>query len=173
MKKIKTLTVFFAFILCVFTSCETTKGGEMLPFNAIIGVGGPLEFKEDFIKSNRTYGALYWNEIGELVEDITSPKFRTFIVTEKAQLEDIFSVYPDIDLEKNMIVMYVFTAIYVRALKITNITLFNEKLKIDFKYQKGKPDHNDATSPQTRFLVLRMNKLDIDTLEFNLLNPRG
>jgi len=72
-----------------------------------------------------------------------------------------------------MVVIYAFPAIYVRPLIITSIKLVNENLKIDFKYQKGKPGHNDASMPQARFLVLKMDKLDIDTVEFNLLNPRG
>jgi len=175
---IKTLAVFIAFLLCAFTGCETTKGEEMLPFNATQDVGGPLAFREDFLKENRTYGVLFWNgngdpwDIRNLEWDETSQKFRAFIITEKAQMDEIFSVYPAIDFEKDMVVMYAYTCIYMgRELKITSVTLDNKNLKIDFKIVAGKPGYKDASMPQTRFLVLRMDKLDIDTVEFTLLNP--
>ena len=102
MKKIGTLTVFTAFLLFAFTGCEMTKGEEMLPFNATQDVGGSLTFKEDFLKANRIFGTIYQNENGEWEwnRDETSPRYRTFIITEKAQLDEIFSVYPDIDFEK-------------------------------------------------------------------------
>ena len=157
-------------------------GEEMLPFNAMIGAGGPLAYKEEFLKTNRTYGVKYpnenWNpEDGSSPKgfiDLTSPKFRTFIITEKARLDEIFSVCPEIDFEKEMVVMYAFTSVYNgRDLKITSITLDNKNLKIEFKYVEGKPGHKDASSPQTRFFVIKMDKLDMDTVEFTLLNPSG
>jgi hypothetical protein len=153
------------------------SGEETLPFNAK-GIGLPLEFKEGFLEANRTYGAYYRNE--DSVDwttrwkyDETSPKFRTFIITEKARLDEIFSVYPEIDFEKEMVVMYAYTSMYGRARIITSITLDNKNLKIEFKISEGKPGYADASMPFTRFLVLRMDKLDIDTVEFTLLNPRG
>jgi len=170
-KHFKILTVFTVFLLCVLTGCETTKGEEMLPYNAILGLGGPLEFKEDFLKANRTYGVLYQNENGDGEEDFTSPKFRTFIITEKIQLDDIFSVCPVIDFEKEMVVMYAYTSIYGRERIITSITFNNKKLKIKFKIAEN--EKNDASVPQTRFLVIKLDKLDIDTAEFTLLNPLG
>ena len=150
------------------------EGKEMLPFNAIImGNDGSLAYKEDFLRANRTYGVLYQNENGDGEEDFTSPKFRTFIITEKIQLDDIFSVCPVIDFEKEMVVMYAYTSVYGRERIIRSITLKNKNLKIEFKIAEGKPGYKDASVPQTRYLVLRMEKLDIDTAEFTLLNPRG
>ena len=62
---IRALTVCIPVLLCAFTGCETTKGGETLPFNAILDLGGPFAFREDFLKANRTYGAFYQNENGD------------------------------------------------------------------------------------------------------------
>jgi len=171
---IKTLTVCIPILLCVFTGCGATKGDEMLPlpYNAIIGLGGPLKFKEDFLKANgQLYGSSYLNENGEW--DVMPPEFRTFIITEKAQLDEIFSVCPDIDFDNEMVVIYAFTGIYGRERKITSIILDNKNLKIEFKYVEGKPGYKDASMPQTRFLVIKMDKLDIDAVKFTLLNPRG
>ena len=157
----------------LFAGCETTKDEGLLPFNAMLGAGGHLEYREDFLKINRTYGAIYKNEDGDIVEDLTSPRFRTFIITEIAQMDEIFSVYPDINFEKDMIVVHFYTSSIGREIIITNITLNNKNLKISFKYSKGKTGYADASSPQTRFLVLKLDKLDIDMIEFKLLNLRG
>jgi len=150
----------------VDTGEETT-----LPFNAMIGAGGPLSFREDFLKANRLYAVLYLNENGkwEWEWDETLPQFRTFIITEKAQLDEIFSVYPDIDFEKDMVVLYVYPDTSSGEIKITSITLVNKYLKIKFKIADGKPGYGNATAPQIHFLPLRMDKLDIDTVEFTLL----
>jgi len=156
-------------LLCAFSSCETTKDEEILPFNAIIGAGGPLTYKEDFLKANKTYGSYNFN--GNRVDDETSPKFRTFIITEKARMNEIFSFYPDIDFEKDMLVMYAYTSVYNRQQIIKSITIDNKNLIIEFKIADAKPGYKDASMPQTRFLVVRMNKLDIDTVEFTLLIP--
>ena len=169
-KYFKILSVFTAILLCAFTGCETTKGEEMLPYNALI-IGGSLAFKEDFLKANRTYGVLYRNENGDGEEDLTSPKFRTFTITEKARLDEIFSVCPEIDFEKKMVVMYAYTHRHGlgRERIIINITLDKNILKIKFKIAEN--EKNDSSMPQTRFLVIKMDKLDIDTAEFTLLNP--
>jgi len=164
-----TLTVCIPVLLCVFTGCGATKGEEMLPYNAILGLGGPSVLREDFMEANRTYGA-HWDE----EKDSTSPEFRTFIVTEKAKLDEIFSVCSEVDFEKGMVVMYAYTSVYGNRYHIIkSVTLNNKSLRIEFKYVEGKPGLKDASSPQTRFLVIKMDKLDIDTVEFTLLNPRG
>ncbi|MCL2138680.1 MAG: hypothetical protein FWH41_04020, partial [Treponema sp.] len=59
---IRALTVFIPFSLCAFTGCETTKGEEIMPYHARIGLGGDIMFKEDFLKANRLYGEIYKNE---------------------------------------------------------------------------------------------------------------
>jgi hypothetical protein len=134
------------------------------------GIGFPLGSKEDFLKANRTYGASYWNENGIMERDLTSPKFRTYIITEKARLDEILSVCPEIDFEKEMVVMYAYTSTNGRARKIISVTLDNKNLKIEFKFVEGIPGYKDGKMPETEFLVLRMDKLDIDTVEFTLLN---
>jgi hypothetical protein len=154
----------------LFTVACKSTGEETLPFN-VKGIGLPLAYKEDFLKANTTYDAPYKNENGDWDLDKTSPKFRTYIITEKARLDEVFSVHPDVDFEKEMVVMYAYTSTSGRARKITSVTLDNKNLKIEFKYVEGKPGAGDAKGPETEFLVLRMDKLDIDTVEFTLLNP--
>jgi hypothetical protein len=172
-------------LLCAFTGCETTEGEEMLPYNAIIVTGGTWRFKEDFLRANMTGGSfgcfshpgtnILWNENGEPEDTIkweydeTLPRFRTFIITEQARMDEVFSVCPDIDFEKEMVAMYFYTSVYRRERKIKSITLDNKNLKIEFKIAEN--EANDASMPLTRFLVIKMDKLDIDTVEFTLLNP--
>jgi hypothetical protein len=177
MKKVFILGSALLLIAGLFTvACKNTgeePGEETLLFDAfnVKGIGFPLGFNEDFLKANRTYGALYSNGDGTGGVDLTSPKDRTYIITEKAWLDEIFSVYPEIDFEEEMVVMYAYTSTSGRARKITSVTLDNKDLKIEFKFVDGIPGYHDAKRPETEFLVLRMDKLDIDTVEFTLLNP--
>ena len=92
---IGTLTACIPFLLCVFTGCT-------LPFNTTIQDDrGSFTFKEDFLNANRTYGTVFCrDENGNVIADPTVPEFRTFIITEKTKLDEIFSVFPDIDLKK-------------------------------------------------------------------------
>ena len=162
-----TLVICVPLLLCALTGCEMLGGGKKLPFNATLDIGGSLVFKEGFFEANRTYGATYRDEDGDLVGDITSLLFRTYIIKEQTQLDAIFSVYPNIDFEKDMIVMYAYTSVFGnRDYIITSITLDNANLKVDFKLSSGRSGYMDASAPQTRFLVLKMDKLDIDTVEF-------
>ena len=167
---IRAITVLIPFTLCAFTSgCETEKGEEIMSYNAKIGLGGEITFKEDFLKANMVYGANYDYENGEYVNDEISPKFRTFIITEKSQLDGVFSVYPDIDFEKEMVVMYIYSSTYNSIYyeeKLISITLVNKNLKIEFKIVGGKPGYGIAHMPQRTFLPVRMDKLNIETVEF-------
>ena len=52
---IRTLTVFIPFLLCAFTGCEDTKDEtpkdeEIMPYNARIGLGGDIRYREDFFE---------------------------------------------------------------------------------------------------------------------------
>ena len=162
------LTLCISLLLFTLSGCEMLNAWKKLPFNAMVGVGGTVEFKEEFLKANRTYNVDYMDENGDWFLDLTSPKFRTYIIREKAQTDEIFSICPDIDFEKDMIVMYAYTSIYGsnRYHIIKKITLNNKNLKIDYKISAGKLGAFDAPGPRTRFLVLKMDKLDIDTVEF-------
>ena len=166
---IKRLTplILTAISLCAFAGCETTV---MRQFNAR-GIAHLTEFREDFLETNRIYDAPYLNENGECVLDKTSPKYRTYIITEKAQVDEVFSVCPEIDFEKEMVVMYAFSCTSFNGIKFTSITLDNKILKIKFKYKKGKPGYKTGIPPETAFLRLLMDKLDITKVEFTLLNP--
>jgi hypothetical protein len=87
-----------AFSLFALAGCAMING-EM-KYNAIM-VDTGLAFKGDFFKENMTYGAIYQNENWDpedgfsemLIEDQTSPVFRTYIITEKDQLDEGFSVF--------------------------------------------------------------------------------
>ena len=165
---IRTLAVLIPLSLAAFVGCESIKGEEIMPYNAKIGLGGDIRFREDFLKENLIYGSYYNGENWEYVDE-TFPKFRTYIITEKAQLDEIFSVYPDIDLKKDMVVMYAYSSSYNNIhyqKKLISIALTNKHLKIEFKIVRKKSSGNNAHMPQLSFLPIRMDKLDIETVEF-------
>ena len=70
--------------------------------------------------------------------------------------------------------MYAYRSIYNgRQQKIRSIELDNKNLKIEFKYEKRRLGVMDASMALCRFLVVRMDKLNIEAVEFKLLNPDG
>ena len=83
-------------------------------------------------------------------------------------LDDIFSVFPTIDFEKKMIVVYIYaTANSNYQEKLVNIALDNKNLKITYKCVKGKHGDKNVHMPQRVFLIIKMDKLDIETVEFD------
>jgi hypothetical protein len=73
-----------------------------------------------------------------------------------------------------MILLYGFTSTTIRQIVIEGIKLENERLNIPLKYVQppGGPT-TDGTVPYMRWVVVKTDKLNIDTVEFTLLNPRG
>jgi len=171
-------------MLCEITGCETTKKEEnekKMPYNAMIGAEGILKFKDDFWNTNKISGVTYKNEnwdpedpsSEEYFQDEASPPFRTFIITEKAQMDEIFTIYPDLDFEKEMLILYIFRSSYNNICyqqKLINVILDKKNLKIQFTIIQIKPSDKNTTTPQQTSLVIKIDKLNIDTVEFNRIN---
>lgn len=63
-----------------------------------------------------------------------------------------------------MVVIYAYTTFYVRKQILTKVKLEEKNLLIDFKYPSNY-GRADACVPYTRFLVIKMNKVDYETIE--------
>ena len=63
--------------------------------------------------------------------------------------------------------MYTYLTVYSDYYeKLISVTLDNNNLKIKFKLVGGKSGYKNATIPQRTFLVIKMDKLNIDMVEF-------
>lgn len=99
-------------------------------------------FKESWIDSNN-----------ELTES------KTFVVESQEALNEIFTEFKDVNFDKEMVIVYCYTTIYVREQKLEKVSLDNGVLSIEFDVVDGKPGTGDATAPQTRTCVICLDKV--------------
>lgn len=145
--------------------------GKEINYNAAVTSG---VYKEDFLKENMTLGAYYKNENydpedengNEYLLDETSPRSRTFIVTEQSQLNEIFESFnTSIDFEKQMLIVYVYTDCYLRAQILKSVKLNGNVLKIEFEIESGERGYGDACQPYQRTFAVVTDKLDVELVE--------
>jgi len=151
----------FSFVAC---------GSKKVPYNAVM-YGNVYEVKswlnDDFYEENLTYGS--WSSIKkDYVKDESVPQYRTLIITGQNQLDEIFKEFPtEIYFDKDMVLMHCFTTASSSEYEIANITLNDQTLCIRYKHpvSKGRTPPN-ASMPLTKWVVVKMDKLDIATAEF-------
>ena len=135
-------------------------------YNAKIVENG-VSIHTEWLENNRTYGAFYENPDCEVeneryVQDKTSPKTRTYVVKGQSGLDEIFSDFLPIDFEKEMVLVYCYTDIYNRNRILGSVCVDeNNILQVQFKNKETIRAVGDATMPQGKVLVIKMDKLEI------------
>lgn len=165
----KILLRILPMILILTFSTALTVGcrGEVNKYHAELYSLKYAYMTAEFAESNRTYGTYYEDADGETIKDTDSPRTRTHIISNEDEFAAVFINFPaDVDLEKQMIVMYMSTVTNNRACELKKLTLDNGELEITFKVQPVKPGIKDTTMPGTRFLAVVMDKADVDSVEF-------
>ena len=131
---------------------------------------------EEFLVQNRTLGAAYFTE--EYVEELDeymskahyvtdAPKTRDIIVDSEEKFSEIFSDFPiEINFEKEMLVLHMYTDIYPRPVYMQSISLKDGNLKVVFRMKPNAPGYNDATMPGQCCVAVKMDKKDIQSVEF-------
>ena len=158
MKKIKKLlTIGLAFLLMLCMSISLV-GCKKIDHNAVIITEG-ITYQEEWLKNNNIYGA--YGENGEENYDENTPKSRTYILKNQDELDEVFSEFPEIDFEKEMVLVYCYRTIYIRKQVLEKVELDGIVLNVDFNVARGKLGHADASAPSRRMLVLKLDKLDI------------
>lgn len=148
-----------------FSAC----GNDEIPYNAVLYDNVKEGIKTEFLRDNLTYGA--YNEYGdEPLMDMHSPETRSFIIKEQDELNKIFIEFlPNIDFEREMVLMYGITSATSLPYKIEKIELKDELLKIEFKIVAPKRVPSDGPKPYTRWFVIKIDKLNITTVQFTCL----
>ena len=121
---------------------------------------------ETFAEQNRTYGAFY--EYGEM-NDEKCPSSRTFIINNQEDFENVFSIGTkelEVDFENEMLLIYTFTTPYHRDISIENVEFNEDTLMIEYKMKRPIGAVGDAARPFQRYLLVRMDKLEITTVIF-------
>ena len=135
MKKILALVLASITLLFCFVGCSKIE------YNAAI-LKGSFTFNESWLDSNN-----------ELTES------KTFVVESQEALNEIFTEFKDVNFDKEMVIVYCYTTIYIREQKLEKVSFDNNVLSIEFDVVDGKPGTGDATAPQTRTCVICLDKV--------------
>ena len=135
MKKALSLVLALITLLFCFVGCSKFE------YNTVILKDG-FTFNESWLDSNN-----------ELTES------KTFVIESQEALDEIFTDFKEIDFDKEMVIVYCYTTIYVREQKLEKVSLDNGVLSIEFDVVDGKPGTGDATAPQTRTCVICLDKV--------------
>ncbi len=101
------------------------------------------------------------NQVGNL-----SFSNRTFIIDSQEKYDQVFNNNElEIDFNNQMLVVYTFITIYHRKNYIKNIDVKNSVLKITYEMEK-KPGVGDASQPYQRWFVVKLDKLDVNSVVF-------
>ena len=143
---------FIISLFCVFT----LAGCNRIDYNAKI-VKDEINFNDDWVNANQVYDS-YNFETNKW--DTTSPKDRTYVLNTQEQIDEVYSYFPNINLDEQMLIVYCYRNVYVREQKLKNVTLDDGLLNVEFDIAPGKLGHADAASPHTRMCTIKLNKVD-------------
>ena len=117
---------------------------------------------DEFLKENRVGNAYYPNEyyiegVNErFIYDETSPRTRTFIVTDEEEFAKMFDSFPaEIDFASQMLVVYMFRVINGRPHHMRKLKVEDGKLSIRIKEENCNSD--DTTMPGRKCGSLRQH----------------
>ena len=153
----KLLTIGLACLLMLCMSVSLVGCGK-IDHNAIIIADG-ITYQEEWLDNNHVYGA--YDEKGEENYDENTPKSRTYLIKNQDELDEVFSEFPEIDFENEMLIVYCYRTIYIRKQVLEKVVLDRNVLNVEFNVVKGKIGHADASAPSRRMLVVKLDKLDI------------
>ena len=158
MKKIKKIFTIGLAVLLMLCMSVSLVGCGKIDHNAIIIADG-ITYQEEWLDNNHVYGA--YGENGEENYDENTPKSRTYIIKTLTELNEVFSEFPEIDFENEMLIVYCYRTIYIRKQVLEKVALDGNVLNVEFNVVKGKIGHADASAPSRRMLVVKLDKLDI------------
>ena len=135
MRKTLSLVLALITILVCLVSCSKIE------YNAVILKDG-FTFNDSWLDSNN--------------DPIQN---KTFVIDSREALDELFTDFKEIDFDKETVIVYCYTTIYVREQKLEKVSLENGVLSIEFDVVDGRPGAGDATAPQTRACVICLDKV--------------
>lgn len=162
-KKSRLLAVVLFFML--LSGCGDVK----VPYHAVM-YGNLNEtgqyLKSDFYESNLTYGS-YSTVQEDYIQDENIPISLTKIIKTEDAYDRVFKEFPaEVDFEKSMILMYCFTTVSNNTYDIKHISVVGKNIMIRYTLVKSKKPLPNASVPLTKWLIVILDKLDIETTEF-------
>ncbi len=171
MKKLRAFLLSVLLIvlcLCFLAGCNS--------YNAFWDSHANKCISQEFMDNNHVLGAYYRNENYDgndlinnpkYIYDETSPRDRTYIITEEAEFKEIFTKYEGtVDFDKRTVILYMFADGYGgRHYYIDSISLVEDKLII-YYILEDRGNICDFAMPSTRCFMLIMDKTEFDEVEF-------
>ena len=153
---IKSKFISLGFVLIMIFSLLT--GCSNIKYNAQLFDSVTDWIKDDFINDNL---------VGYL-ENSSYPTERVFVVKNQEEYDEIFveSIDDfDVDFVTQMLIVYTFETIYHRNNNLVSLEVKEDVLNITYKMDK-KSGVGDASQPYQRWFVVRIDKLDVDSVVF-------
>lgn len=168
MKKLTLTLIAFLLIIGALTGCS--KVG----YNATVLNGNASEWiNKDFYGRSHTRGALYEGENDP--EDEANPESRFCVVRSREDQAAVFTEEApiEVDYSREMLVVYTFTSIYVREIRIKEAKIESGELKLVLEMKKPfGGDLNifvaDACAPFQRYVVVKLDRQEISNVEVTL-----
>ena len=115
--------------------------------------------------NNRTLGALYKKD-GHNIKAENVPKERMIIINNENDFKYAFKKFEEIDMNKEMIVMHAFTTAGNSEYEVVNIKISEKKLIVEYTNKKHRLEEPNASMPDTKWIIVKMDKLDVDCVDF-------
>ena len=151
MKKSGIVFVAILFLMCSLVSCSKFE------YNTTILKEG-FAFSNEWIENNYTQGSYQSEYNNEL------PESRIYVIKHQDDVSKVFAKFPQIDFDAEMVIVYCYTTTYIREQKLVGVSFENDVLNIEFDIVKGKSGAGDATVPQTRTCVIRLDKVEANEI---------
>ncbi|MFA5676541.1 MAG: hypothetical protein WDA65_08490 [Christensenellales bacterium] len=161
-KRIVALGVFLIIVIGLFSGC-----GNDNKYNAVLYSDATVWMHEDFLIENLTRDAVY---DGIPLDDPLYPKNITHLIQSKEDFDKVFTEFPtELDFEKEMLCIYIFSCNYMGlSYEISEMSLEDNMLKIEVNFvMPGFGASGSATVPKQRCLAVKIDRLDIETVEFS------
>lgn len=146
----KLIVSFFIVIMpCTFCACGNA-------YNATVFNIGVSDLNEDFVHSNK-------------VQDLLSsycglPNDRTIVIDNEEKYRSTFKT-TDIDIDSQMLIIYTYCSIAKGNMIIKKISESEDHLDIQLEDEKVADGVGSAVSPYQRYVVVKLDKLDISDVK--------
>ena len=125
----------------------------------------PIVFTESFRIQTMVKGALNGYE-AEGLDPETLPETRTILIVDQDEFDAAFENCPfEVDLSTEMIVVYTLTFINRRETKIKNVSFSDGTLSLELTNKRAKWGVKDACMPYQRYVIIKLDKLDVDEVK--------
>ena len=168
MKKIAFCIILIAISLLSFAGCG-------MNYNAVMYSNAQKWMTDEYLRENRVrayylkdddyvgdeddWGNYFWDE--------SSPSSRIVIISQQEEIDKNFKETPfEVDFEREIIILYFFGSSGLKDYKLKRIDLEEQTLNIYFKYDKNNPYVKDSVSLYQRCLMIKLDKIEFDTVNF-------